>query len=219
MLFIWKARSGCHTTDRSSPRQGSGTCWPLINWSTYHQTVGWYSGPLRRALKQSCILSGRSINRLHRLPNGFWSRSKLHLDIKSCASDVHMVTGALFAFCRDEVVQCFRFSKIPFNRFIFVPDLIVGSSFVEPPIKCSHTDHWWRSWEPSAKLLDKLSEVCPKPLSWTSREACSSMKRPSRKQKQRWIAETVWTDRGDFAGISSENRCCLERIRAVFRSF
>ena len=26
MLFIWKARSGCHTTDRSSPRQGSGTC-------------------------------------------------------------------------------------------------------------------------------------------------------------------------------------------------
>ena len=130
-----------------------------------------------------------------------------------------MVTGALFAFCRDEVVQCFRFSKIPFNRFIFVPDLIVGSSFVEPPIKCSHTDHWWRSWEPSEKLLDKLSEVCPKPLSWTSREACSSMKRPSRKQKQRWIAETVWADGEDFSWISFEDRCCFGRIRAVFRSF
>ena len=44
----------------------------------FHPIAGWYSDRLPRTSKRSYILSGRSINRLHRLPNGFWRRSKLH---------------------------------------------------------------------------------------------------------------------------------------------
>lgn len=86
----------------------------------FHPIAGWYSDRLPRTSKRSYILSGRSINRLHRLPNGFWSRSKLHFRQFFSENEKRRLSGEYISQKPPEIVGVGSSSPPGKEKYLFV---------------------------------------------------------------------------------------------------